>query len=80
MAAQLTRLAHKIAIQLHLNGRELYHLQFSLQTASPGTFGYTRILLVLISLVSESIYKTKLGIQVIDINLIIKQPCAAVTF
>jgi hypothetical protein len=23
------------------SGRELYHLQFSLQAASPGTFGYT---------------------------------------
>jgi hypothetical protein len=25
------------------NGRELYHLQFSLQAASPETFGYTLI-------------------------------------
>jgi hypothetical protein len=33
MAAKLTRLTHKIAIQL-------YHLQFSLQAASPETFGY----------------------------------------
>jgi hypothetical protein len=33
MAAKLTRLTHKIAIQLH-------HLQFSQQAASPETFGY----------------------------------------
>jgi len=25
------------------NGREIYHLQFSLQTASPETFGYTPV-------------------------------------
>jgi len=36
MAEKLTRLTHKIAIR----GRELYHLQFSLQVASPETFGY----------------------------------------
>jgi hypothetical protein len=40
MAAKLTRLTHKIAIQLHLVA-ELYYLQFSLQAASPETFGYT---------------------------------------
>jgi hypothetical protein len=39
MTAKLTRLTHKIAIQLHLLARELYHLQFSLQAASPETFG-----------------------------------------
>jgi hypothetical protein len=39
MAAKLTRLTHRIAIQLHLVA-ELYHLQFSLQVASPETFGY----------------------------------------
>jgi hypothetical protein len=38
MATKLTILTHKIAIQLHL-----YHLQFSLQTASPETFGYTLV-------------------------------------
>jgi hypothetical protein len=26
-----------------LSGRELYHLQFSLQEASPETFGYTLV-------------------------------------
>jgi hypothetical protein len=25
------------------SGRELYHLQFSLQVASPGAFGYTLV-------------------------------------
>jgi hypothetical protein len=40
MAAKLTRLIHKKAIQVHLV-TELYHLQFSLQAASPETFGYT---------------------------------------
>jgi hypothetical protein len=39
MTAKLTRLTHKIAIQLHLV-RELYYLQFSRQTACPETFGY----------------------------------------
>jgi len=39
MAAKLTRLTHKIAIHLHLVGREL--LQFSLKVDSPETFGYT---------------------------------------
>jgi hypothetical protein len=43
MAAKLTRLTHKIAIQLRLSGRELYHLQFSLQAASPETFEYTLV-------------------------------------
>jgi len=45
MAAKLTRLTHKITIQLH-SGRELYHLQFSLQAASPETFGYTLVCLL----------------------------------
>jgi hypothetical protein len=41
MAAKLTRLTHRIAIQLHLmSGRELYHLQFSLRAASLETCGY----------------------------------------
>jgi hypothetical protein len=43
MAAKLTRLTHKIAIQRAPSGRELYHLQFSLQVASPETFGYTLV-------------------------------------
>jgi len=30
-------------MQLPTSGRELYHLQFSLQAASPETFGYTLI-------------------------------------
>jgi len=43
MAAKLTRLIHKIAIQLHPVA-ELHHLQISLQAASPETFGYTFVL------------------------------------
>jgi len=44
MEAKLTRLPHKIAIQLRLvSGRELYHLQYSIQVASPETFGYTLV-------------------------------------
>jgi len=43
LAAKLTRLSHKIAIQLHLVAGEVYHLQFSLQAASPETFGYTLV-------------------------------------
>jgi hypothetical protein len=42
IAAKLSRLTHKIAIQLHLMA-ELWHLQFSLQAASPETFGYTLV-------------------------------------
>jgi len=42
MVAKLTSLTHKIAIQLH-SGREMFHLQFSLQVASPETFGYTLV-------------------------------------
>jgi hypothetical protein len=42
MAAKLTRLTHKIATQLHLVAESL-HLQFSLQAASPETFGRPHI-------------------------------------
>jgi hypothetical protein len=42
MVAKLTRLTHKIAMQSHLVV-ESYHLQFSLQAASPETFGYTLV-------------------------------------
>jgi hypothetical protein len=42
MAAKLTRLTHKIAIQLYLV-TELYHQQFSVQAASPETFGFTLV-------------------------------------
>jgi hypothetical protein len=42
MAATLTTLTHKIAIQLHLVA-ELCQMQFSLQAASPETFGYTLV-------------------------------------
>jgi len=41
MAAKLTRLTHKIAIQLQLVAESCYRLQFSLQAVSPETFGYT---------------------------------------
>jgi len=39
MAAKLTRLTHKVSP----SGSELCHLWFSLQAASPETFGYTLI-------------------------------------
>jgi hypothetical protein len=42
MTVKLTRLTHKIAIQLHVVA-QLYHLQFSLQVTSPETFGNTLI-------------------------------------
>jgi hypothetical protein len=41
MAAKLTRLTHQIAIQLQLVAESCAILQFSLQAASPETFGYT---------------------------------------
>jgi hypothetical protein len=43
MAAKLTRLTEKIAIQLNLIAGELYHLKFSFQAASPETFGYNLV-------------------------------------
>jgi hypothetical protein len=43
MASKLTRLTHKLAIQLHPVAESWYHLQFSLQAASPETFGYTLV-------------------------------------
>jgi len=42
MGAKLTRLTHKIVIQMHLVA-ELYNLQFSLQAASQETFGYSLV-------------------------------------
>jgi hypothetical protein len=45
MAAKFTRLTHKIAIQMHLVAESCTILQFSLQAASPETFGYTLIYL-----------------------------------
>jgi hypothetical protein len=44
MAAKLTRVTHKIAIQLHLLVESCNYLQVSLQAASPETFGYTFVL------------------------------------
>jgi hypothetical protein len=41
MAAKLTILIHKNSDETAPSGRELYHLQFSFQAASPQTFGYT---------------------------------------
>jgi len=47
MVAKLTILTHKIAIQLQLVVESLTHLQFSLQAASPETFGYTLVTAVI---------------------------------
>jgi hypothetical protein len=41
MATELTRLTHKIAIQLYLVAESCTMCQFSLHVASPETFGYT---------------------------------------
>jgi hypothetical protein len=41
MAVKLTILTHKTGDTTAHGGRELYRLQFSLQAASPETFGYT---------------------------------------
>jgi hypothetical protein len=46
MAPELTRLTYKIVIRLHVVADMLYHLQFSLQAASPETFGYTLVILI----------------------------------
>jgi hypothetical protein len=50
MAAKLTRLTHKISDTIAPSGRELYHLKFSLQTASPETFGYTHVFVFVLPL------------------------------
>jgi hypothetical protein len=42
MAAKLTRMTQNNDTT-ELGGRELYHLQFSLQAASPESFGYTLV-------------------------------------
>jgi len=42
MTAKLTRLTHKSNTTAP-SDRELYHLQFLLQVASPESFGYTLI-------------------------------------
>jgi hypothetical protein len=44
MATKLTRLA-QINDTTAPSGRELYHLQFSLQVTIPETFGYTLVYL-----------------------------------
>jgi hypothetical protein len=41
MVAKLTRLTHKNSSTTAPNDREVYHLELSLQAASPETFGYT---------------------------------------
>jgi hypothetical protein len=43
MAAKLTRLTHKKSNTTAPSGGELYRFQFSLQVASPETFGYTLV-------------------------------------
>jgi hypothetical protein len=43
MVAKLTRLTHKNSATTAPSGRELYHLQFWLQAASPETFGHTLV-------------------------------------
>jgi hypothetical protein len=43
MAVKLTRLTHKNRDTTAPTGRELYHLQFSLQAATPETFSYTLV-------------------------------------
>jgi hypothetical protein len=43
MAAKLTRLTHKVEIQLHLVVENCTSLQFSLQAANLETCGYTLV-------------------------------------
>jgi len=44
MAAKLTRLTHNIDIQLHSVAESCTIFQFSLQAASPETFGYSLVI------------------------------------
>jgi hypothetical protein len=44
MATKLTKPDSQNSDTTAPNGRELYHLQFSFQVASPETFGYTLLL------------------------------------
>jgi hypothetical protein len=43
MMAKLTKVTHKIAIQVHLAAENCTTWEFSLQEASPETFGYTLV-------------------------------------
>jgi len=43
MVEKLAKLTHKIAIRLYLLAEVCNHLQFSLQAASPETFGHTLV-------------------------------------
>jgi len=65
IAAKPTRLTHKIAIQLHLLA-ELYHLQFSLQAASPETLDISSYIFnVSRSLDSENVRLTLIRLSLI---------------
>jgi len=43
MEANLTRLTHKNSDTIATSRRQLYHMPFLYQTASPETFGYTLV-------------------------------------
>jgi hypothetical protein len=44
------------------SGRELYHLQFSLQAASPESFGYTFVLMLMEVIVLSLTLRTQQGL------------------
>jgi hypothetical protein len=53
------------------SGRELYHWQFPLQTASPETFGYTYVLPILIPFIvrpetTNNLRNVTLGLGIVD--------------
>jgi hypothetical protein len=59
MVAKLTGADSRTRDTTAPSGRELYNLQFSLQTASPETSGYT-----LISVTSQEMGRVPLGIMI----------------
>jgi hypothetical protein len=60
MAAKLTRLASQNSDTTAPSGRELYHLPFSLQAASPETFGYS-LVFSLFLLYDRSVHSSSLA-------------------
>jgi hypothetical protein len=75
MAAKLTRLTHKIAIQLHLVA-ESCTICSSLQAASPETFGYTLVHCVI--QITSVLLRTVLVLH-IQRDGYIKSTCACLT-
>jgi len=76
MAAKLTRLTHKIAIQLYLEA-ELYYLQLSLHAASPQTFRYTLVKIQFVDSLKHAIIPARPQILNPKYFTVHKQECSS---